>query len=103
MLNTKLYLRLRENLHLVHGNQNSEHSRSQLLEEEGGRWAVALEDFVGCKGVDFLLGHFPALEIGTDLVGVLAKYHGLRLGKVVGEEDRVVVDGSTEVFGNIVV
>mmetsp|Transcript_40401 Transcript_40401/g.72796 ORF Transcript_40401/g.72796 Transcript_40401/m.72796 type:complete len:592 (+) Transcript_40401:163-1938(+) len=95
---------LREDLHLVHGNQNSEHARSQLLEEEGCGGSVALEDLVGHKGVHLGGGHASfLLELGTDLVGTLPESHGFRLGKVVGKEDGMVVDGCAEVLGDIVV
>mmetsp|Transcript_12077 Transcript_12077/g.18549 ORF Transcript_12077/g.18549 Transcript_12077/m.18549 type:complete len:207 (-) Transcript_12077:1025-1645(-) len=90
-----------ENFHFVHGDQDTKHTGSKLLEEEGGGWTVPLKDFVWHKCFDCLVRHF-ALEFCTNLISRLTHCHGLCLGKIVGKKNGVVINWGTEILSNIV-
>mmetsp|Transcript_8499 Transcript_8499/g.12413 ORF Transcript_8499/g.12413 Transcript_8499/m.12413 type:complete len:207 (+) Transcript_8499:150-770(+) len=90
-----------ENLHFIHGDQDTEHTGGELLEEEGSRWTVSLKDFVWHKCFNCLIGHL-ALELCTYLISRLSHCHGLSLGKIVGKKDGVVINWSTKILCNIV-
>mmetsp|Transcript_14531 Transcript_14531/g.31308 ORF Transcript_14531/g.31308 Transcript_14531/m.31308 type:complete len:268 (+) Transcript_14531:299-1102(+) len=93
---------LSKDLHLIHGNKNSKHTRSELLEEHGGGRTISLEYFVRYKCFHLFVRH-GSLELCTDSLGRFAKCHSFRLSKVVREKDGMVIDRSTQFLDNIVV
>lgn len=92
---------LSKNLHLIQRNQNAQHTRCEFLKQHGSGGTIPIKDLVWDQCLDFLVGH-GALKFGSDGFGGFTKGHGLGLGKVVREEDWMMIGGAVEILDYVV-
>mmetsp|Transcript_30247 Transcript_30247/g.63716 ORF Transcript_30247/g.63716 Transcript_30247/m.63716 type:complete len:581 (-) Transcript_30247:150-1892(-) len=93
---------LRKNLHLVRGNQNPQHPRSQLLKQKRRRGPIPLEHLMRHQLLHLLLRHL-SLQLLPHLLGTLPKRHRLRLRKVIRQQNRMMIHRRPELRHDIVV
>mmetsp|Transcript_24882 Transcript_24882/g.37965 ORF Transcript_24882/g.37965 Transcript_24882/m.37965 type:complete len:308 (+) Transcript_24882:34-957(+) len=97
------YGSLHEDFHFVNGNQRSQNAGSQLLEQERVGWSVSFKDLVSCQSLDLVRGHSGSDQFSLDGLSVLSESQRFGLGEIVGKKDGVVVNGCTNVLGQVIV
>ena len=90
---------LDKDFHFVHGNETPEDAGCQAGEQNGIGGSVTGKDLVG----DQRGGVGMAGEFLGDCLFRFAKRQGFRLGKKVGQENGMVIDGTIQGGGNVIV
>mmetsp|Transcript_27967 Transcript_27967/g.64778 ORF Transcript_27967/g.64778 Transcript_27967/m.64778 type:complete len:246 (-) Transcript_27967:922-1659(-) len=94
---------LRKNLHLVDSNQASKSTGGEFLKHEGIGGTVAFKHLVRDEFCNLCCVHILGFKLSLHSLGGLSKSKGFRLGKVVGQQDWMVIDWGPNSVGKLVV